>query len=111
MKSVFKMINSGAVAYILKDADPYYFKKALDNVNDMGMFYDELIASALKKPKTPLIEFKSREEEFLTYLCSDLTYKQIADNMNVSPSTYSGESGPPIPVQSGPVCLPFLELT
>jgi DNA-binding CsgD family transcriptional regulator len=66
------------------------FQKGFRQCLYMVMFYDELIASALKKPKTPLIEFKSREEEFLKYLCYDLSYKQIAENMNISPRTIDG---------------------
>lgn len=89
--TVLRMINLGARGYILKDSKPAILKEAFDNIVQKGYYSNDLVDShmifevqhgTLKK-----ISISQREEEFLQLVCSDLTYKEIADKMNASPRT------------------------
>lgn len=89
--TVLRMINLGARGYILKDSKPAILKEAFDNIVEKGYYSNDLVDShmifevqhgTLKK-----ISISQREEEFLQLVCSDLTYKEIADKMNASPRT------------------------
>lgn len=96
-ESVINMIRAGAHGYVLKDIGPMELEKALDCLVEKGTYYSELVsqhmASAIagggsaKKDGLPLNE---REREFIQWACSELTYKEIADKMNVSMRTVDG---------------------
>jgi DNA-binding NarL/FixJ family response regulator len=90
--SVFRMLRNEACGYVLKDMDPAEFRIALDNVMEKGVYYVGAINSKVKKSieeglKASHIFPRGRELEFLQYICTELTYKEIADRMFVSPRT------------------------
>ncbi len=89
---VLKMLSKGANGYLLKDIHPETLKVALNEVLEKGYYHSEKVTAALidsLKPKESTHNFLLKETEltFLQYACSELTYSEIADKMNVSPKT------------------------
>lgn len=95
--SVLRIIRAGASCYLLKDVEPTQLIKAIHEVHTHGFYSTDFVAGYLFKsianpqPEANLDELLSeRESEFLKLCCSELTYKEIADKMNVSPRTIDG---------------------
>lgn len=96
-KILIKMLKAGAKGYLLKDMQPSILFQAIDTVFEKGSFYTDFVAQKLLKVKTEdiktaslLSELKGREMDFVKWACSELTYKEIADKMFVSPKTVDG---------------------
>ncbi|MCU0432494.1 MAG: response regulator transcription factor [Bacteroidia bacterium] len=98
-ESVVRMIRAGARGYVLKDAQPDELRTALDILCDRGVYYSEMVTShlvnAITHDRTPEAIAREkgltpRELEFLKLACSELTYKEIADRMNLSIRTVDG---------------------
>jgi two-component system invasion response regulator UvrY len=98
--SIIRMLRNGARGYILKDTDPGELQTALADVQAKGYYHSELISSRLMRlmndldnPEGQLKQMTAlneREIEFLKLSCTELTYKEIADKMGVSPRTVDG---------------------
>jgi DNA-binding NarL/FixJ family response regulator len=94
--SIIKMIKIGVNGYILKDAEPHELIDALNEIKSKGHYYSDLVsntmASMIKvgKGKVDLVKLNDREIKFLELLCTEATYKEIADTMNVSLRTVDG---------------------
>ncbi len=98
--AIIRMFKAGAKGYILKDSEPPELKKALDSVQQKGYYYSELITGRLihsinkmdddKSEVKNLTALNDRELEFLKYACTEMTYKEIADKMFLSPRTIDG---------------------
>lgn len=89
---IIKMIKSGCRGYLLKDIEPEEFLFALDCVWKSGYYMNQETTDALEcstEPKT-FRNLSSREMEFLSLACSELTYKEVAGKMNLSPKTIDG---------------------
>lgn len=96
---IIKMLRSGCKGYLLKDTPTSEFKLGLDELRKKGYYHSDLVANSLVnsiKPSVngysakPAIHYQAREEEFLQLACSEMTYKEIADQMCVSPRTIDG---------------------
>ena len=97
--AIIRMIKNGAKGYILKDAEPAELKAALEALVNKGYYYSELVTGHLIK-KIHKIEddpyqkntflLNDRELDFLKYACTELSYKEIANKMFVSPRTIDG---------------------
>ena len=98
--AIIRMLRSGAKGYILKDSDPIELQAAIDALMTTGFYYSDLVSGKLIYAITQLddegselktlIQLNDREREFLKYACSELTYKEIADKICVSPRTIDG---------------------
>lgn len=98
--SIIKMMRNGAKGYLLKDTEPKEFKLALDAVMQKGFYYSEMVTGRLihavnnmdDSPQQPssFTKLNERETEFLKLACTEMTYKEIADKMNLSPRTIDG---------------------
>ena len=96
--SILKMIKSGAHGYLLKDADPDELKGAFEEVIHKGFYYSNVVGEIVLKnlhgngqSLQPLDEtLNEREIEFLELAATEMTYKEIADKMNLSPRTIDG---------------------
>jgi DNA-binding NarL/FixJ family response regulator len=95
--TVIKMLKAGAKGYLLKDMSPDILFEAIDIVHEKGVFYTDLINQGLLKIKSgekfeeELEEIlKDREIEFIKLACSELTYREIADQMFLSHRTIDG---------------------
>ena len=98
--AIIRMLKSGAKGYILKDSDPSELSTAIEAIIIKGFHYSDQvngkIMHALNKMddeqrsvKAPT-QLSEREKEFLKYTCTELTYREIADNMHLSPRTIDG---------------------
>ena len=98
--AIIRMLKNGARGYILKDTDPKEFKTALDDLVRKGFYYSELVTGKLihavnnldepEQNLKNLINLSEREIDFLKMACSEMTYKEIADKMFLSPRTVDG---------------------
>jgi len=98
--AIIRMFKAGAKGYILKDCDPSELRAALDSINNKGFYYSEMVTGRLihtinqlddeDNNIKSLVQLNEREREFLKLACSELTYKEIADKMFLSPRTIDG---------------------
>ena len=98
--SIIRMLKCGAKGYILKDSEPAELKSAIAAVMDKGFYYSDLVSGKLmhainklddeSEGLKSLVPLSDRETDFLKHTCSELTYKEIADKMFVSPRTIDG---------------------
>lgn len=93
-RTIIRMLRKGARGYILKNIEPEELKKALDSVMKKDFYLSEDISgkiiSGLHKDIDRVEDSPSltqREKEFLSLICSEITYKEIAAKMFVSPRT------------------------
>jgi len=89
-KAVIRMIKSGASGYVLKESKPRELLEAIKIINEKGVYINEMVSGKLLRSvsdKDQAPEFSKKELEFLKLCCSELTYKEIADQMFVSPRT------------------------
>lgn len=97
--SVIRMFKAGVRGYILKDCEPHELKAALDSVMQKGYFYSELVTGKLihtinnlqeNADMRNLAHLNDKEIQFLKLACTEMTYKEIADKMFLSPRTIDG---------------------
>ena len=92
--TILKMLKVGAIGYLLKDTEKKVLEKALLEIVETGFFHTKKVTSlllqSLSGKKDNSIEFKDRELTFMKYACTELTYKEIADKMFLSPKTIDG---------------------
>lgn len=98
--AIIRMFKAGAKGYILKDCDPDELKAALDALTEKGFYYSEMVTGKListintldEKDNTAksIISLSDKETQFLKLACTELTYKEIADKMIISPRTVDG---------------------
>lgn len=94
-ESILKAIRSGANGYLLKSSSPQQLLHALDYLKENGFYHNELVHSVLmknlnSKENNPLEEIKPQELAFLKLACTEMTYKEIAEVMCLSPKTIDG---------------------
>ena len=91
---ILRMLCNGAKGYLLKDIHPDNLKEALHEVMDKGYYHSEKVAAALlhslngENNNAPV--FKDNEITFMKLACSEMTYKEIAYEMHLSPKTIDG---------------------
>jgi DNA-binding NarL/FixJ family response regulator len=92
--SIIRMLRIGAKGYITKNAEPEELKLALESVYTKNFYLSEFISgkviSGLNKDVDKAdepIALTEKEKEFLRLVCSELTYRDIATQMNISPRT------------------------
>jgi two-component system, NarL family, invasion response regulator UvrY len=93
-KTIIKMLRLGAKGYVLKNIDPDELKNALDSVVKKNFYLSDYISgkiiSGLHKDADhadETVRLTEREKDFLKLICSEITYKDIAAKMYVSPRT------------------------
>ena len=93
-RTIIRMLRQGARGYVMKNIDPDELKKALDSVMKKNFYLSEEISgkiiSGLHKDADRAEDPPSltpREKDFLRLICSEITYKDIAAKMFVSPRT------------------------
>ncbi len=97
--AIIRMLKNGAKGYILKDAEPAELRTALNAVFEKGFYYSELVTGHLISTLNKMddnsiakntLNLNDRELEFIKYACTELSYKEIADQMFLSPRTIDG---------------------
>jgi DNA-binding NarL/FixJ family response regulator len=94
--SLVKMLNYGVKGFVGKDIEPEELLLAISKILHGGYYYSDhltehLINSLQPHQKNKIVEtLTDRELEFLKLACSEKTYKEIAEEMYVSPKTVEG---------------------
>jgi DNA-binding NarL/FixJ family response regulator len=92
--TILKMLRAGARGYMLKDTDKTTLEMALIKVVDTGFYHSnsisEILMNSFNGNTAPDIILKEREIELIKLICTELTYKEIADIMKVSAKTIDG---------------------
>lgn len=98
--SIIRTMKNGAKGYILKDVHHMEFRRALDSLMRKGFYYSELTTDKLLHAVGQLVEqegtikclirLNTREIEFLKLVCTEMTYKEIAEKMFLSARTIDG---------------------
>jgi DNA-binding NarL/FixJ family response regulator len=94
-KTIIKMIKAGCCAYLLKDTSPDDLEKAILQVDSKGYYNADAANINFRRllqaqTEAEALNITEREKQFLQLACSDLTYKQIAAEMNLSERTVDG---------------------
>ena len=91
--AIIKMFRSGANGYLLKNTPPKELHKALQSIFETGLYFSEVASGNLYhrlqySNVMPLLT--EREIQMIKFCHTDLTYKEIADKMNVSERSIAG---------------------
>jgi two-component system invasion response regulator UvrY len=93
-KTIIKMFRLGATGYLMKNTDAEELKKALDAVVSKNVYLSEYVSAKLvsglhtdTEENIKPILLNERERDFLRWVCTELTYKEIAEKMNLSART------------------------
>lgn len=95
-QTILSMLRNGAKGYLLKDIQPALLKKALDTVIEQGYFHTEQVTETLMNALNgdnsgvQNIKLKENEIRFIKLACEEKTYKEIAEEMFLSPKTIDG---------------------
>ena len=91
---IIKMLKCGAGGYILKESNASDLMYAIKTIAGHDYFLNDLVSGKLLrsiqdevKTPDPVAELTANEIRFLELCCSELTYKDIAGKMCLSPHT------------------------
>jgi two-component system invasion response regulator UvrY len=95
---IIRMLRCGARGYLLKDSEPSELLQAMDEVQSQGFYYTPMVSRHIvhlihgtnDKDNKNTATLTEREIELLQHMASELTYKEIADKMFLSPKTIEG---------------------
>lgn len=97
--NVIRMLKAGARGYLLKSSERLQLLQAINDVHKQGYHFSDLVSGKLIKTlhtdqflddSAVGISFSDQELTFIKFLCTELTNKEIADKMFVSPRTSEG---------------------
>ncbi len=98
--AIIRMLKNGAKGYILKDTEPAELKDAIESILAKGFYYSEMVTGRLIHSINHIDEENSgikntlglndKEIQFLKLAATEMTYKEIADIMHLSPRTIDG---------------------
>ena len=98
--AIIRMIKNGARGYVLKESEPAELKNAINAVLQKGFYYSEMVTGRLvhsisgvddeSQNSQQVMQLTEREIEFLKLACTEMTYKEIAAKMYLSPRTIDG---------------------
>ncbi|MBX2914395.1 MAG: response regulator transcription factor [Cyclobacteriaceae bacterium] len=94
--SVLSMIRAGCCSYLLKDTTPHVLEEAIREVYVNSYYNSEIHLNSLGKLLVAYqsgqleAEINEMEMEFLKLASNEMSYKDIADVMNVSERTADG---------------------
>jgi DNA-binding NarL/FixJ family response regulator len=90
-EKIIRMIRAGAKGYLLKSIQQKELAHALNTIVKDGIFYNSKVSKALAndyfKKEVAKKALSEKETELLPHLCTDLTYKEIAAALFLSPRT------------------------
>lgn len=92
-KVIINMIKAGCCAYLLKETHPDELEKALHEIATKGYYNADTSNINFRRLLTTekdTLQITGKEKAFLQYACSDRTYKEIANLMNLSERTIDG---------------------
>ncbi|MBI1343954.1 MAG: response regulator [Terrimonas sp.] len=93
-KTIIKMFRLGAKGYLLKNTNPEELQKALDSIVNKSVYLSEYVSGKLVSglhndagSVEAMVVLNEKEREFLRWTCTELSYKEIAGKMFLSPRT------------------------
>ena len=92
---ILRMLKEGARGYFLKDIHPSELEKAMVTVRDKGFYYSESVTEVMVNAlhgDGPELDpsFRDVEIQFIRLACTERTYKEIAEELKLSPKTIDG---------------------
>jgi len=99
---IVHLIEHGANAYLLKNAEPEEIYEAICTTHDKGFYFNEnvnlaLLKKVLHKNKQQIkptlsneIQLNEREVEVLRMICNERTTQEISEEIYLSPRTVEG---------------------
>ena len=98
--AIIRMLKNGAKGYILKDTEPAELKMAINALLTKGFYYSEMVTgklvhtiNAMDEPESEIknsLGLNEREILFLKLTATEMTYKEIAGQIHLSPRTIDG---------------------
>lgn len=98
--AMIRMLKNGARGYVLKDCEPQELKTAIHALMTKGYYHSEMVTARLihslahmedeGSATKQLMGINDKEIHFLRLACTEMTYKEIADQMGLSPRTVDG---------------------
>ncbi|WP_299551303.1 response regulator transcription factor [Seonamhaeicola sp.] len=93
--SIINMLRAGAKGYLFKSIEKSELEIALVDVITQGYHHtknvsDVLIKFLMGESESKKVNLKQQELQFIRYVCSEMTYKEIAKSMYRSPKTIDG---------------------
>jgi len=107
-KGIVRMMTKGIRGFLPKDADPEHFVEAIHKITSGGVYFADSISGILEDAFPALmpvnepvsgssyngsIPLSDKEQEFIRLACSEYTYKEIAEMLNLSVKTIDGYRG------------------
>ncbi len=100
-ETILRMLRMKVKGYLSKDIEVEDMHMALEAIAKKGFYYSDFVSGIMansiqnntssKDTKVGIsIEISENEREFIKLACTELTYQQIADKMNLSPKTIEG---------------------
>ena len=93
---LLRMIRLGARGFLSKDIEPEELRKAIETIANKGFHFTERFTGKLmaavrgERRASTMPILSEREQQFIQYCSTELTYKEIANKMCVSPKTVDG---------------------
>ena len=93
--ALIRLLQSGVKAFLKKDTHPKELELAIESVVETGYYYSQnssgKLANVFRNPHRNFtsysVSLSENEIAFLKYSCSEMTYKEIANEMFISPRT------------------------
>lgn len=93
--ALIRLLQSGVKAFLRKDTHPKELEFAIESVTETGYYYSQnssgKLANVFRNPtrnfSTFPVSLSEKEITFLKFSSSELTYKEIAKQMYISPRT------------------------
>lgn len=98
---ILHLMELGASGYLLKDAEPDEVEKAIRNVYQNGLYFNDIVNKVMFRKATNKsvrnskvfnykVDLSERELEVLNLICEGLTNAQIAEEISLSQRTVEG---------------------
>ena len=98
--AMIRMLKNGARGYVLKDCEPQELRTAIHALMTKGYYHSEMVTARLihslahmddeGSNTRQVMGLNDKEILFLKLACTEMTYKEIADQMGLSPRTIDG---------------------
>ncbi len=97
-ETVLRMIEAGALGYILKNSDADEIREAIYTLHIYKPYFckrvtemlTQIVSRHLKMPPKAAVSFTERETEIIRLICDQYTSKAIAHTLNLSKRTIEG---------------------
>ncbi|MDF1696824.1 MAG: response regulator transcription factor [Saprospiraceae bacterium] len=93
---ILKLLDEGAAGFLAKNEDPFEVIKTVIQVGEKGFHINDYILQLIRKrrllsaQKKLKLELTAREIEIISLICQELTNREIAEQLFISPRTVEG---------------------